>query len=319
MTPQPQILDLYHVIHATDELAPLDAWYDTVFGPRRQIMDDDYFAGANRQASLLGIADAIVEAMAPRRDVEGWERFPFGKFFNKFGRHWHSIAWYVDDVVAVWEHLRSKDLRVIGGGGPDGDEPPGEYTPIFTHPRDTMIQLQFMKRRHRRSAQDFKEPGEIDPRYLPGWDSSWWSRNHPLGIERLGPMTILTTDLESGVQLFTDVFGGTMVGERRTALTGTVDVEVAVGPQTVVQLSRPEGGPSLAAEDLEANGSTLHAVTFCVGDLAEAEAHLLGCGVKLVARDEETLLTDPQTCFGAPFRFTTRPLPGRADGVPEAS
>ena len=54
--------DLYHLLHAGDELAPMDEWYDEVFSPRRGILDDDYFAPQVRQASMVAIADCIVEA-----------------------------------------------------------------------------------------------------------------------------------------------------------------------------------------------------------------------------------------------------------------
>lgn len=299
------ILDLYHVIHATDELAPLDAWYDDVFQPRRGIMDDNYFAAANRQASLLGIADAIVEAMAPRRDVEGWQDRPIGKFFSRYGRHWHSVAWYVEDVAALWSHLRAAGIRVIGGAGPDGDRPPDASQPIYTHPRDSLIQLEFMRRKPRRSAQDFNQSGEIDVRYLPGWNPGWWADNHPLGLVCLGPMTIVTRELDPAIRMYVDILGGTVQEEYRSRLTGTRGVIVAIGPQTLIDLSVPDGS-GLAADDLDRNGSVLHAVTFCVRDLGAAQAHLASCGVKVLSRDDETLLTDPETCFSAPFRFTVR-------------
>ena len=304
-----KIGDLYHVIHLTDLRSPLDAWYDSVFLPRRGVLDADYFAGEQRDASLVALGDCIIEVMAPSRHVEGWDAMPIGRFYKRFGRHWHSIAWYVDDVGDAWAHLRDHGLRVIRGGGPGtDDDPPGEWTPIFTHPKETITQLQFMKRRPRRSAEEFAQPGEVDPRYLPGWSSSWWAMHHPLGLVQLAYLVVVTADLDRAVAVYVDGLGGNVVAEGQSALTGTDDVAVAIGSQTVIQLSRPLAGSSLAGADLDKNGDMLHAVAFEVSDLQASEDYLVSKGIGLAGRDDQTILVDPADTFGAPFRFTTARL-----------
>ena len=311
-TIQISIGDLYHVIHAGHELAPLDEWYDTVFSPRRGILDDDYFAPQNRQASLVAIGDCIVEAMAPRRDTLGWEATPLGKFNARFGQHWHSIAFYVDDVGPVWDRLTDHGVRVVRGGRPEdgADGRPGEFTPVYTHPRDTVTQLEFMRRRPRVVAADFAVSGELDPRYLPGWAGDWWRTNHPLGLERLAYISVVTADAEKARRVFVDVLGGTPLLESHSTLTETSDLYVALGSQTVLQISVPDDARSLAGSDLAANGETLHAVAFTVVDLDAAEAYLRRRGLVILDRDTETLLVDPATSFGAPYRFTTFRAPG---------
>jgi hypothetical protein len=304
--------DLYHVIHAGDELAPMDEWYDAVFSPRRGILDDDYFEPQVRQASLVAIADCIVEAMAPRKDVAGWESTPMGKFNARFGCHWHSIAFYTDDVGALWDRLIDHGIRVVRGGKPEDspDGRPAGFTPIYTHPRDTIAQLEFARRRPRDSVRDFALPGEVDPRYLPGWSSDWWRTNHPLGIERLSYITVVSDDDLKARRIFLDVLGGTPLSESHSSLTATRDLYVSLGTQTVVQLSRPDHAMSLAGRDLAANGATLHAVTFTVRDLDAAADFLTSKGLSVAARDDETLLVDPATSFGATYRFTTFRAPG---------
>ena len=304
--------DLYHVIHAGDELAPMDEWYDAVFSPRRGILDDDYFEPQVRQASLVAIADCIVEAMAPRKDVAGWEATPMGKFNARFGCHWHSIAFYTDDVGALWDRLIDHGIRVVRGGKPEDstDGRPAAFTPIYTHPRDTITQLEFARRRPRENVRDFALPGEVDPRYLPGWSSDWWRTNHPLGIERLSYVTVISDDDDKARRIFLDELGGTPLSESHSSLTETRDLYVSLGPQTVVQLSRPDHALSLAGRDLAANGETLHAVTFTVRDLDAAADFLTSKGLSIAARDDETLLVDPATSFGATYRFTTFRAPG---------
>jgi catechol 2,3-dioxygenase-like lactoylglutathione lyase family enzyme len=304
--------DLYHVIHAGDALAPLDDWYDSTFSPRRGILDNNYFAPQNREASLVAIADCIVEAMASRQGTPGWESTPLGKFNARFGQHWHSIALYVDHVGPVWERLMEHGIRVVMGGraedNPDGR--PGEFTPIYTHPRDTITQLEFMRRRTRVTARDFAAPGDLDPRYLPGWTGDWWRTHHPLGIERLAYITVVTADVDKARRVFVDVLGGTPLLEARSALTETSDLYVALGSQTVLQISRPDNEDSLAGRDLATNGEALHAVAFTVADLGGAEAYLRRRGLTILDRDAETLLVDPASSFGAPYRFTTFRAPG---------
>ncbi|MCW2522239.1 MAG: hypothetical protein JWO63_574, partial [Frankiales bacterium] len=56
---------LFHIIHITDDLAELDAWYDEVFAPMRGLLDNDYLDTEKRDASLIIIGDAIVEPLAP--------------------------------------------------------------------------------------------------------------------------------------------------------------------------------------------------------------------------------------------------------------
>jgi len=47
-----------------------------------------------------------------------------------------------------------------------------------------------------------------------------------------------------------------------------------------------------------------------VADLDRAAEHLERVGVSILARDDETILADPDDTFGAPFRFTTWRVPG---------
>jgi Glyoxalase/Bleomycin resistance protein/Dioxygenase superfamily len=300
------IEELYHVIHLTEDRAPLDVWYDEVFLPRRGFMDANYYDGEQRDASLVTIADAVVEVLAPARFADGWDAMPIGRFFTRFGRHWHSIAWYVQDVGEAWDHLRSHGLRVIFPGGAPGDDTrPSGPTPIFTHPKETLTQLQFTWRRPAAGVEDFARRSDIDPRYLPGWSSDWWAEHHPLGVKRLAYLTIVTDDPGHAHSVYVDVLGGQVLGQGTSSVTATDDLFVKIGPQTIIQISRPHDEPSLARADLDKNGSMLHAVAFEVQDLDAAERHLRTHGIGVVGRDEHTLLADPTDTFGAPLRFTT--------------
>jgi catechol 2,3-dioxygenase-like lactoylglutathione lyase family enzyme len=301
--------EIYHIIHMSDDLLPLDSWYDDVFSPRRGMMDNHYSSNEQRYASLLTIGDCVIEALAPSRDVEGWDAMPIGRYYKKFGPHWHSLAWYVEDVGVVWDRLRSRDIRVLRGGGAGAtDERPKDFVPIFTHPKDTIAQLQFMQRRTLREPDDYHRAGDVDPRFLPGWSPTWWATNHGLTLERLAYVTIITSDLDRATSIYVDALQGTLIGEGESKLTETRDLYVAIGKQVVVQLSQPLTPDSIAGKDLETNGDTIHAVCFKVRDLSAAERYLKGKHIDIVERDEDTILTDPSTTFRAPYRFTTAEL-----------
>ena len=299
------ITDLFHIIHVSETLEPLDAFYDDVFGPRRGIMDGNYSAMEKRDASLVAIGNCIIEPMAPSKNVEGWDVMPVGRFWKKFGSHWHSLAWYCTETGAIWDQLVPRGVRMVtDGGNPLDGRPTGERSAtsngsLFTHPKDTGTQLEF-----------YPHVMPSDPRFAPGWDGEWWAANHPLGLRRLAYATLVVRDMDRAVDMYVGGLGGKLLHEDTSALTGTRNVYVLIGADTIVELASPASGDSLAGQDLVAYGDMLHAVAFRVNSLPAAEKHLAGKGIGVIARDDHTIVADPQKTFGAPFRFTTWDVPG---------
>ncbi|MFA7323968.1 MAG: VOC family protein [Candidatus Nanopelagicales bacterium] len=287
---------LFHIIHISDDLAELDAWYDDVFNPTRGIMDAGYSEIEKRDASLIVIGDAIIEPMA-ESDVEGSELMPVGRFYSRFGRHWHSLAWYIDDVGECWESMTGQNVRVVTDGGVPLPERPTSGS-LFTHPRDTHTQLEF-----------YPHVMPVDPRYASDFDAFAWERL-PLGLKRLSYATVVVADLDKATKTFTDGLGGKLIHESTSDLTGTRNVYVAVGETTVVELALPLEPDSLAGHDLAANGDMCHAVAWQVLDLDRAADYLATKGIRVIGRDATTLLADPDDTFGAPMRFTTLAIPG---------
>lgn len=293
---------LFHIIHMTGDLPSLEAWYDDVFSVRRGFLDHHYMEGEKRDASLVVLGDCVIEPLAPAFRVEGWDTMPIGRFYNRFGNHWHSIAWYNDDPGEMWQRCTDNNVRVFVEGGVRTDERPPASSAIMTHPKDTISQLEFMRVEGSPLETD-------DPRLQPGWDSTWWVDNHPLSLHGLAYTTVLTKDLDRARHIYVDVLGGTLLHEGDSTLTGTSDIHVLLG-DTVVQLSKPVANGTLASADMEANGEIHHAAAFKVSDLDKAEAYLSSKGVKTLVRDEDTILSDPKTTHGALFRWTTWDVPG---------
>ncbi len=304
----------FHVIHMTDDLQALDAFYDDVFSAHR-FMPPSYMEAEKRDASLVLIGDFCIEPLAPSFWVDGWADMPLGRFYNRWGRRWHSIAWYVDEgMTELYRALRDAGVRLYGTGGrpQSGDEPTGA---LFTHPLETGTQLEFVARRPKASGRvDPKAyvstPRLADPRFEPGFDPGFWSDRHPLGIQKASHVTLAVRDRAAYRDVYRKVLGGRLLHEGPVGLTKTASEFVAVGEDLVVELASPVDPESIVAEDLARHHGGLFAVTFKVKDLAAARQHLVAKGVGVALEDEATLLTDPSTTHGVVLGFTTWSIPG---------
>jgi hypothetical protein len=298
---------LFHVTHITEDLAPLDVWYDRVFAPVRGVMDGQYSERERRMGSLLVIGDAVIEAMSPSAEPEA-AAMPIGRFQAKFGRHWHSVAWFCDDIRSVWDRLVEAGIPVLQPGG--RTDPPPEDGDIYTHPKATFTQLEFYQPTVETGGP--QGPGPFaDPRFVPGWTERWQASPNPLGIERMTYVSIVVPELEEATTLYRGAVGATLLWRGESELTGTESTYVSLGPETVIELAHPTRADSVAGTDLAAYpGGMCHAMTFTVADLDRSAAHLADVGVGILARDDSTIVVDPADSFGAPFRFTTWSVPG---------
>ncbi len=291
----------FHIIHMTDDLRELDAWYYDIFSVQR-FMPDSYGASEVRDASLVLVGDLCIETLAPAFRVEGWDAKPLGRFYRRLGKRFHSLAWYVDeDMDDLFRKLRAAGIRCYGTGGVrlEGDNPP--HT-VFTHPRDTWTQLEFV-------------PSNIgstmrDPRYRPGWNPSWWADRHPLRIQNFSHATISTRDLPRALEFYVGVLQGRLVHEGEVACNRSTSAFVLVGDDLMIELAQPVDESSPVAQDMERYHESIYAVTYKVQDVAQAEEYLTRKGVKFSSNDGATLVTDPATTHGCVMAFTASGVPG---------
>jgi catechol 2,3-dioxygenase-like lactoylglutathione lyase family enzyme len=287
-----QIGKLFHLTHVVDDLDAVDAWYDEVFSVHRFYRGYEKLAG--REASLLTIGDVVMEPMMPAR-VEELRNPSVKRFHDRFGQHFHSIAWYVDDVGAISEALHAEHLRLFNLVGKPVT-PPHDVTAIWTHPRETYGQLEFAV------YADFIK----DPRFAPEWSSDPW-REHPLGIEGASSIGVAVRDLAGAERLYCEVLGGTLMHEEE--VPGRRRAYVAVGEDTVVELVQPLTATSLAARDIEANGDGIHSLIFRTSDLGKAQDFLQSKGMRPESDGDDTIVLGPDQAFGMVFGFTQRQLP----------
>ena len=285
---------LFHLTHVVSDLDAVDRWYDEVFAVTRYY--HGYAKAAGRDASLIAIGDVIMEPMTPAR-VENLRNQSVKRFHDRFGEHFHSIAFYVDDVPAISTHLAKHNLRMWDVTG-RSVTPPNEKFAVWTHPRETPAQVEFA----------IIERNTIDPRLQPAWSNEFWRERHPLGIERASHITVVVRDLENAKKFYVGILGGKLLhqndthGRKRSAF-------VAVGEDAIVELAQPTDSSSAEARDLEKNGEGVHALTFKTRNLARAAEFLKSKGIRPEADDASAILLNREQAFGMVIGFTERPIP----------
>jgi extradiol dioxygenase family protein len=286
---------LFHLTHVVSDLNAVDRWYDEVFSVTRYY--HGFAKAAGRDASLIAIGDIIMEPMTPSK-VEGLRNLSVKRFHDRFGEHFHSIAFYVDDVPAISTHLAKHNLKMWDVTGRPVT-PPNEKFAVWTHPKETPGQLEFA----------IVERNTIDPRLQPAWSSEFWREHHPLGIEHASHITTVVRDLDAAKKFYCDVLGGKTIhehessGRKRSAF-------IAIGEDTVVELAQPTSSNTAEARDLEKNGEGVHALTFKTRNLARATDFLKSKQLKPEADGASAVALGREQAFGMVIGFTERPIPG---------
>ncbi len=284
---------LFHLTHVVNDLDAVDQWYDEIFSVTRFYHGYEKLAG--REASLIAIGDVIMEPMMPAR-VENLRNQSVKKFHDRFGQHFHSIAWYVDGVEGISTRLDQQSLRLFNIVGKQ-IKPPHGMTAIWTHPRETYGQLEFAV------AGDFTK----DPRFAPTWSNVFW-REHPLGIEGASHIGVTVSDLPAAKRLYCDVLGGTLLheeeiqGRKQSAF-------VALGEDTVVELAQPHSPASPEGHDLQQNGEGIHSLIFKTKDLGRARDFLKAKHLRPEPDGADSIVLGPDQAFGMVLGFTQRALP----------
>jgi len=284
---------LFHLTHVVSDLAATDRWYDDVFAVTR--FYHGFAKAAGRDASLIAIGDVIMEPMTPAR-VENLRNQSVKRFHDRFGEHFHSIAWYVDDVPAISTHLAKHGLHMWDVTG-RSVTPPNEKFAVWTHPKETPGQLEFA----------IIERNTIDPRLQPAWSNEFWRERHPLGIERASHITTVVRDLGVAKKFYCDILGAKIIYEAETS-GRKLSAFVAVGEDTVVELAQPTTSNSAEARDLEKNGEGIHALTFKTRNLAEAANFLKSKQLKPEPDGPNAIALGREQAFGMVIGFTERPL-----------
>jgi catechol 2,3-dioxygenase-like lactoylglutathione lyase family enzyme len=283
----------FHLLHVVSDLNAADEWYDRIFSVRRFVRN--YMKAAMRKASLVLIGDFVMEPAQPVQSP-GWEKSALGKFYGRYGQHFHSIAWYVDDLRQASIELSKHKIRMFDMvGNPVTEAVRGDA--VWTHPQDAHAAFEFAV------APKFF----IDPRLQPGWSIEFPRDQHPLGIERASHITVLFRNLNDARGVYEEALGGTLIHQEDSQRKRSMFF--AVGEDTVIEAVQPLSAPSAEGQDLEHAGEGIFSVMFKTKDLNRAAAHLRSHNQRIEFDGANTLVINREDAFGMVIGFTDRKIP----------
>ena len=280
----------FHLLHVVSDLDVVDGWYDEIFAVRRFVRNT--MKAAMRKASLVLIGDFVLEPAQPLRHMQGWERSALGRFYSKYGQHFHSIAWYVDDLTEMFLRLTEQKIRLFDMVGNAVIKPSRRDGAVWTHPQYTHAAFEFV------AVPKFF----IDPRLQPGWTTDYWRDRHPLGIEGASHITVLFRNLEDSRLVYEKALGaevihhGQIPGRKRS-------LYFAVGEDTVVEAAQPLSSTTQEGKDLARAGEGIFSVTFKTSNLERA-ADYLRSKAQEFREDGDSLVLDSDQAFGMTIGFT---------------
>jgi catechol 2,3-dioxygenase-like lactoylglutathione lyase family enzyme len=283
----------FHLLHVVSDLDAADEWYDRVFSVRRFVRN--YMKAAMRKASLVLLGDFVMEPAQPVQQP-GWERSALGKFYSRFGQHFHSIAWYVDDLRETCQVLNEHKIRLFDMVGKPVTDP-GRGDAVWSHPQDTHAAFEFAV-----APKYF-----VDPRLQPGWSMQFPRDQHPLGIERASHITMLFRDLNDARRIYQEALGAKAIHEQESRERKR-SVFYAVGEDTIIEAAQPLSDLSPEGRELEQAGEGIFAVTFKSRNLPRAADHLSQNNVRFELNDN-SLVINRDDAFGMVLGFTDKPIP----------
>jgi methylmalonyl-CoA/ethylmalonyl-CoA epimerase len=121
-----QDFEVHHIGIVVDDIEKAKKPYEEVFGMEiKTVFDVEPFAA---KVAFLPLKNTYIELVQPTNPEDG-----LGKFLKRGGGI-HHICYEVENIDAVLEELKSKNVRSVTG------EP--QYTPcfektLFLHPKDT--------------------------------------------------------------------------------------------------------------------------------------------------------------------------------------
>jgi len=287
------IREFFHLIHIVDNEDEVDAFYDKLFAPMR-FQEKHWFDTEKRWASLSMVSDLMLEVIEPSQ-AEADLHMPLSRFHSRFGQHFHSLAWYVDDLQETCRMLRQHDIRLFDMVG-NAVTDPGRGDAVWTHPQDTHAAFEFAV------APRFF----IDPRLQPGWSIEFPRDQHPLGIERVSHITMLFRDLTDAQRVYQQALGAKLIHEQE--LPGYKrSLFYAVGEDTVIEAAQPLAVTGAEGRELEQAGEGIFGVTFKTRNLAHAADHLRANDVRF-EREDHSLTINRDDAFGMRLGFTDQTL-----------
>jgi catechol 2,3-dioxygenase-like lactoylglutathione lyase family enzyme len=287
---------LFHLTPLVDSIADAEFFFNSVFAPL--CMMRGYSSHWHRHGAIYLIAETSIEPMEPLPPPSGEEGTSWFRYMDKYGPHVHNIAFYVENAPALEARLAEAGVRTMDAGAP---------STVFAHPKDTPAMLEFY---------DPGDPAQAtlnDPRFSPHWAplrDDFWPRRHQLGLERLSYITVVVRDLDAARAFYVDVLDSVPLDDQASSVADADANFVMVGEDTVLELVHPRDPSSTAARELDSVGQCVIGVTFKVGDIERASAHLTRQEAPVLTVSEHEILLDRKRTWNTDYRFTDVGLVG---------
>lgn len=294
----PELVKLFHGTKVVPDLFEAGRWYHDFWGSwvyEAQYLDHEH---SRNSANILG-GTFSMEVFCPV-DLNGDK--PTARFVKRHGPHFINIAYWVQDIRALGQHLMDRGIRVALPGGHlvKGELPKEGLRWFIPHPKDvngTMFEF----------IQD--DPSFHDPRRRSWWAGSFWRDRHPLGVEGLSHATAAVANLEEASRFYTEVLGCKLAYKEENKAQKTRS-NFFVLADTLFEVAMPTSDDSDMARHMAAHGPILYSFTFKVRDLGKAVAHIKANNMNPRQKGSHTVELDPTQAFGGVYGFTDRRISG---------
>lgn len=301
------VVMMHHPAHWVPDLDEAERWFEHVFNrsgtsiaevlKRVPYVRPDW---PRDYSVYTPISDVFFDSVEPGRFVVGGKQY----YDTVDKPHLQDFGWYVEGHTEAYRQIKRHGIGLVNTLREvlEGDEPtgPNDPAPFFTVPDEMGLRYHFYP----------GGPFPVDTRTEPGWVVPSVSDQDPLGIERCSHHTVLTKQPDRALNLYVDALGGEIIHEGRNEVLGASCTYVHIGDTTLEYAVPDEGTDAHDDWALHEPRDTYHAISWKVVDLERAERHLEAHGVRIRARSEDTIVTDPATSLGIPWGFSSRLVPG---------
>jgi hypothetical protein len=302
---------MWHPSHKTNlDLAVAEKFFKEIFGrestsvekglpPKEQAPNypRDY-------AILTLIGEVLFETFDVKKYVvEGRQTFE-----DVDEPHLGSFGWAVEGIeelykVCIANGIRSTDQASRLGSSKQVPVTGFSKTPIFfTLPESTGLRYQLYP---------VSGTASFDARTTPGWKIPPVSSSDPLSLEFCSHHTILTQNPVKGLNFLVGILHGKIIHKGYNEVLETDSTYISLG-DGVYELAVPLKEGSFAAKDLKHNApfDTYCSITWKVKDLKKVTEHLASKNIRILLRDEDSIVTNPEDTIGVPWGFSCKLVPG---------
>ncbi|KAH6988320.1 hypothetical protein BKA56DRAFT_613035 [Ilyonectria sp. MPI-CAGE-AT-0026] len=307
-----KLVKLYHPSHRVPDLAAAETFFKNAFGIesvwRSSIYkkpDEKFSTYPIDYCIFTTIADVFFDCIDPTKYIiDGVQRYETVKT-----PHLNGFGWGVEGIDRIYQLVQEAGVVPTDQANRPSDPdkcPSASFKAsklFYTTPESSGIRLEFYP---------VESIGWYDPRTQPGWQLLPDVGKGSLGVQYCSHHTILTNNLDRALHLYRDVLGGKVIHEDKNTIRGTSSVFIALS-DAIQELAVPTDEESYAWRDFESRSDkrtdVYHALTWKVKDLAKVASHLEAQGVRIIARSDQMIVTDPQDGIGIPWGFSASKVP----------